>query len=274
MRASFRWLLQWLRDAAAAATRPSFWRRAGERPPSAAFAHLAMLTLLFWVLPVCVLFFGGARQFLASLDATLDTRVPAGATFELRDGKFLTNLDRPLVIRDEGFTFIVNSASSSLDLSATETGVMIGRDAIVRQDGASRQITGFASAQSFRFTREELRDGLARWAPLGLFAIALVLLVLVFALWMAGALLSVLLHGFVLWLALRLWKRPWDWRRAFSSAAYAATGPFVLRAFLTGAGLGVISGLWYWLLIGWIAFDAIRKSDPAAAPPPPKPQTP
>lgn len=262
MRAFLAWIKQWFRDASLAATRPTSLRAFGERRVGAALAHLAMLTLVFWVMPFSVTFFEGARQGIVALDQGLHTRVPAGAVFELKDGKLSNNLPNPLIVRNPDFTIIVNTASSTLDLSATETGVVVTSDGVLQQDGARRESVSFASAPPFRVSREEIMASLARWAPLALFAGSLFVLALVFSLLLLGFFGSAAGHALALWLALKIWKRPWHWKRAFVTAAYAATGPIVLQALLTlvDASFGFVSGLLYWGLIVWILIDHVRSA--------------
>jgi hypothetical protein len=120
----------------------------------------------------------------------------------------------------------------------------------------------FASAPDFRWTRENMLESIARWTPLALFLGAILLSIAVFGATWIGFLLSVALHGLILWLALKVGKRAWPWKRAFVAAAYAATGPIALNAFLSAAGLNlsVLSNIWYWLILIWIAYDAIARS--------------
>lgn len=261
MRAFFEWLRHWSKDALAAATRPAAVRGLGERRVGAAIAHLATLTIIFWVLPFAVTFFVGAHQGIAALDEGLRTRVPAGATFELKDGKLSDNLQDPLVVRDPDFTLIVNTASSTMDLAATETGIVVTNGGVFQQDGARRESISFASAPPFKLSREDLQADLARWAPLALFVGSLCVLLLVFSILLAGFLLNAAFHALALWLALKIAKRSWDWKRAFVTSAYAATGPLFLQALLSlgaGPGFDVIPMLLYWGILGWILYDAVR----------------
>lgn len=264
MRAFFAWMRQWSRDAVAAAFRPSSLRAFADRRPSAALAHLAMLTLVFWVVPFSVNFFDGARQGIAALDQGLKTRVPAGAIFELKDGKLTDNLQDPLIVRNPEFTLIVNTASSTLDLAATETGVVVMPDGVYQQDGVRRESVSFADAPSFRVSREDMQTDIARWAPLVLFLGSLLVLLVVFSILLLGFFGSAVGHAFALWLALKIWKRPWPWRRVFAASAYAATGPIALQAFLTlgVSEFGFVSTLLYWGLIVWLLYEEIRSSAP------------
>lgn len=265
MRSFLDWMHGWSRDAFAAATRPQAVRGLGERRLGSAFAHLATLTIIFWVLPFAVTFFIGARQGIAAFDEALRTRVPAGAVFELKDGKLSDNLKEPLVVRDPQFTLIVNTATSTVDLAPTEAGIVVTGGGVYQQDGVRRESISFATAPPFKVSREDIQSQLARWAPLALFAGSIVVLLLVFSALFAGFLLSAAFHALALWLALKIWKRPWDWKRAFVTSAYAATGPLFLQAMLSlggGTALELIPTLLYWGILAWLMYDAIRSATP------------
>jgi hypothetical protein len=262
MRAFLPWMRQWFRDAIAASTRPRSLPGLGERRLGAAFAHLATLTIVFWVLPFSVMFFVGARQGITALDEGLRDRVPAGTVFELKGGKLTDNLQAPLVVRNPAFTLIVNTASSTMDLAATETGVVVTQGGIFNQDGVRRESVSFDTAPPFRKSREDIRSDLARWAPLVLFLGSLIVLLAFFAFMLIGFLVSAAFHALALWLALKIWKRAWPWKRAFVTAAYAATGPFILMALLTigETDFSLLSTALYWALMAWILFDAVRSA--------------
>jgi hypothetical protein len=262
MNAFLNWMKQWFRDANAAATRPSSLRGFGERRLDAALSHLAMLTVVFWVLPFSVMFFVGARQGIAALDESLRTRLPAGTVFELKGGKLTNNMAEPLVIRYPAFTLIVNTATSTLDLAAAENGVVVTETGIFNQDGGRRESVSFATAPAFKVSREEINEDIAHWAPLTLFLGSLFVLMAFFVIMTASFLFSAGFHALVLWLVLKMWKRPWSGKRAFVTAAYAATGPFILQALLTlgNTDFSVISVVLYWGLIALIVYDAIRSS--------------
>lgn len=264
MRAFLAWMRQWFRDAAAAATKPKTLRAFSERGLGAAFAHLAMLTLVFWVLPFSIDFFIGARDGIAALDEGLRTRVAAGTTFELKDGKLSNSLRDPLVVRDAAFSLIVNTASSTLDLAATETGIVVTSGGVFQQDGVHRESVSFATAPPFKVSREDIQAKLAGWAPFALFVGSLLVLLIVFSVLQIGFALSAAFHALAFWLALRIWKRAWHWKRAFVAAAYAATGPFILQGLLTlgGSDFSIVSTLLYWGLMGWLLYDVIRSTPP------------
>ena len=264
MRAFFAWLKHWFRDALQAAIRPKFYRTVIDRKPQAALAHLAMLALLFWVLPFSVMFFSGARDGIRAVSDGLRTRVPVGTTFELKDGKFSDTLTDPLIVRNRDFTLIVNATSSTEDLSASETGIVVNADGVIQQDGFRRQTMSFASAPPFKMTREDLQSEIARWAAPLLFLGAIFVLLAVFATFFLGFFGSAVGHAFALWLALKLFKRPWNWKRVFSAAAYAATGPIALQALLSipDADLSAFPALYYWAFIGLIVYDVVRSSPP------------
>ncbi len=271
MRAFLSWVGGWARDAAAAIARPASLPAFGERSVGAAFAHLAVLALVSWLLPFSAAFFVSAHGSIVAVDEGIRARVPAGAVFELKDGKFSTTLKDPLIVRERGFTLIVEAASGTADLSATETGIVIARDGVYQQDGLRRESVSFATAPPFRASKEELQAAFARWAPLALFVGASFALGIFFAVLLADFLLAAAFHAFALWLALKLWKRPHSWKRTFVVMAYAATGPLVLQALLVfaGTGLGQFSSLYYWGLTVWVLYAAVRT--PSSGP---KPTTP
>jgi hypothetical protein len=188
--------------------------------------------------------------------------VPGGTVFTLKDGKFSTSLPGPIVIRNGSFTLIVNAASSTLDLSATETGMMVDETGITQQDGVRREHEALTNAPNFSVTREEIQAGIAEWAPLALFLGAIAALLTVFIVSFFGFVATSAVHAFALWLALKLFRRHWHWRRAFAVAAYAATGPIVLQAILSlaGADLNLVFETLYWLFLGWIVYDTVTRS--------------
>ncbi|MFA5854157.1 MAG: DUF1189 family protein [Patescibacteria group bacterium] len=261
----FAWLRHWINTAVAAATRTDFYRRLDERKPGEAVAHLALLSVFLWTLPFVIVFFVDASRATKSLMEGLRVHVPAGTIFEMKKGAFSNTLSEPLVFGDKEFKVIVNNASSTLALQEGESGLIVSASGVLQRDPLREQKMSFASAPDFRWTRENMLESIARWTPLALFLGAILMSIAVFgAIWI-GFLLSVALHGFVLWLALKIGKRTWPWKRALVASAYAATGPIALNALLSAAGLNlsVISNIWYWLILIWIAYDAITRSAPA-----------
>ncbi len=258
----FAWLNYWIRTAVAASSRKEFYRRLENRRALEALGHIALLTAFLWVLPFLVVFFVGMRQAAGSFMDGLHARVPAGTVFETQHGTFSDTLAAPLVFGGSDYKVIVNTATSTLTLNDGDTGLAIGQTGIVQQDGTERKEIAFAKLPAFRWTREDMLDNAARWAPLALFLFALLACVAVFSLYFAGFIASVLAHALVLWLAFKAAKRPWPWRRAFVAAAYAATLPIFLNALLSALdlNLGFIPNLLYWVILAWILYDAIKRS--------------
>lgn len=258
MKAFLDWIKRWFRTAYEASTRVEFYRRVGDRKTGEAFGHLAMLAVL-WTLPITVMFFIGLRQVTHLLAEGLREDIPPGTVFEMKDGVLTNNLQAPLVFRERGAVVIVNTATTTLALEEGENGVVIDSGTIVQQDGAKREITDYRGAPDFKFGREELMENIRRWAPLALFVVSLLVLVFMFLAFWAGMILNALLHGLVLWLLLKVIKRPRPWRWSFIAAAYAATAAAILRLAVQGIErMSVLPDILYWGFIAWIAYDAYK----------------
>jgi len=258
MKPFFAWIKRWYRTAVEASTRVEFYRSAGGRKTGEAIGHLAMLAVL-WTLPLSVMFFLGLRQASMRLSAGLRDDIPPGTVFEMKNGHLENNLVEPLVFRGEDGVFIVNTASSTLALEAGETGVVINPDGIEQQDDVRGETMDFKKVPDFRVDREGLMGRIARWAPLALFVASLLALASLFLTFWAGLILSALMHGFTLWLLLKLIKRQRPWREAFIVASYAATASVVLSVATMGLkGLSGATDIVYWAYIAWIAYDAYK----------------
>ncbi|HTK60599.1 MAG TPA: DUF1189 family protein [Candidatus Baltobacteraceae bacterium] len=258
MNAFFNWIAQWARTAYEAATRIGFYRRVGSRKTGEAFGHLAMLAVL-WTLPITVLFFMGLRLATGRLVEGLRSDIPPGTVFEMKKGHLTNNLQAPLVFHEADAVVIINTATTTLALKEGENGVVIDGEAIVQQDGPKRETTSFHDLPDFRFGREELMEKIVRWAPFALFIVSLLVLIFAFLAFWVGIILNALLHGFALWLLLKLIKRPRPWREAFVAAAYAATASTLLRLAVQGIGpLAALPDIVYWGYVAWIAYDAYK----------------
>ncbi len=258
MKAFFGWVKQWARTAYEAATRVEFYRTAGARKTGDAVGYLAMFAVV-WTLPIAVMFFVGLRQVSQHVAEGLRTDIPPGTVFEMKDGKLSNNLQEPLVFRSEGAVVIVNTASSTLSLQEGESGIVVGQTGIEQSDDVGGETVDFSRAPDFRVTREDLMADIARWAPLALFVASLLALVFMFLTFWGGFLLNALIHGFALWLILKLWKRPQPWRASFIAASYAATAAIVLSMILQGvAQASMLPDLVYWAFIAWIAYDTVK----------------
>ncbi len=262
----FAWLRRWIRTAVAASSRKDFYRQLDDRVLGESVAHLALLSVFLWVLPFLIVFFIDTRHGLQAFTEGLRTRIPAGAVFEMKKGAFSNTLPAPLVFGDKEFKLIVNSATGPLALQEGESGFVVNATGIVQRDPLRTQALSFARVPDFRVTREELRDRIARWAPPALFLGALLTALVVFSLTLAGFLISAALHALLLWFAMRIAKRPWPWKRALIATMYAATLPIVVNALVSAAGLnlGMLPNLLYWLILIWIAYDAITRGQVAS----------
>lgn len=264
MKAFLSWIAQWGRTAVKAATDVAFYRTAGDRRTGEAAGHLAMLAVL-WTLPIAIMFFVGLRAVSGRLAEGLRTDIPPGTVFEMKEGRLSSNLEEPLVFREDGAVVIVNTASSTLTLREGESGIVVGPDGIEQVEGERRQVVGYGDAPDFRVGREELMESLARWAPLVLFLGSLFALVFTFLSFWAGFLLNALLHGFALWLLFKLIRRPRPWRPTFVAAAYAATASIAVAALAQFAPrMEFLPDLVYWGFIAWIAYDAYKGGAPAS----------
>lgn len=261
MKAFFAWIRQWAKTAVEASTRIEFYRRR-DRKLGDATGHLAMLAVL-WTLPLSILFFVGLRQVSSRIAEGLRSDIPPGTVFEMKDGRLSNNLAEPFVFREKGAVVIINAASSTLGLAEGEDGVVISADGIVMRDMGRDDATSFQDAPAFSVSREELMEKIGRWAPLALFLASLFTLIFMFLSFWVGILLNALLHGFALWLMLKVIKRPRAWREAFIMSAYAATASVVLRLAVQGfQPLAALPDIVYWGFIAWIAYDSYKKGGP------------
>lgn len=265
MKSFWAWIKQWAATCVAASSRIEFYRRVGERKTGEAVGHLAMLAVV-WVLPVTVLFFVGLRQAAGAISEGLRTRIPPGTTFEMKDGVLTNNLQEPLVFTEKGAAFIVNTATTTLELQGEQDGLVVGATGIFQRQAGQAETLDFKDVPDFRVDREGLMEDIARWAPLGLFVGSLVVLIMLFLAFWSGGLLNALVHGFVLWLLLKIVKRAKPWRHAFVAASYAATAPFLLRVLTQGLDpqFRGLADILYWAFIAWIAYDAYKTPAPTA----------
>ncbi len=261
----FSWLRQWIRTVIAAATRTEFYLRFEERKPREAAGHLALLSVFLWTLPFVVLCFFFVGTAVKSIVIGLREQVPPGTVFEMKNGSFSSSLSEPLVFGDEEFKIVINSASGTAALQAGESGLVVSASGIRERTPLREQEASFANVPDFRKSREELLEATVRWAPFAMFLTIAVMSLVVFGSVWIGFLASTALHGSLLWLALKICKRTWPWKRAFVVSAYAATGPILLNAILSASGLnlGAVSSVWYWLILIWIVYGAVKQSAPA-----------
>ena len=262
----FAWLRHWVRTAVAASSRPDFYRRLEDRKPGEAVAHLALLSVFLWTLPFLVVFFVEVPRALRQVSENVLARVPAGTVFEMKDGTLSSNLKEPLEFSEDGSVILIDTATATAALPPYAGGssntIVIGYDGIMqRTSDQDARFSSFKKVPNFSMSREKVLEEFARWTPLALFLGALLMTFMVFGATWIGFLLSTALHALVLWLALKVVKRAWTWKRAFIAAAYAATAPIVLNAILSAVrqDLGTIPNVMYWLILLWIAYDATTR---------------
>jgi hypothetical protein len=238
----------------------TFYRGIRHQPLGGAVSYLAVLIAALWLAPLMVGFFVGARQGLDQLRLAVRKHVPPGAVFEFKDGRLSSNLADPIVVQEPNSraVLIVNSASSSLKLADDEFGVAIGAEGLTqkRSPGHSESVS-FKSVDDRRFSRGDVEDGIRRYAPWLLLIVALITLVamsLILAGWHGAAVFG---FGLAFFLLTRLLKKPMRYPEAVVIAAYAATGPIILKSMMswTGADSGLIPAAFHWILLGFILYD-------------------
>lgn len=240
-----------------------FFREARKRRVSEALGYLSVLLIITWLIPFSVDFFIGMRKVNDAVVSGLRENVPAETTFLMKDGRLTSNLQAPIFAEENGFTFIVNSASSSLELSEDRVGIAINQDAIVQREGANRvQVVSYANIPDFEIDRH----GVDRWiAAFGPWIVLLVSFVAILAFSLAlvvGFGLLVVLHAFIFGFLMRLLKLRMPYAQAFTVATYAATVPILVKAVADwiAVDIGSAPTYLYWILLGFIAYD-FKKND-------------
>lgn len=217
-----------------------------------------MLTLL-WTLPICVMLFVNLRQITERLASGLNSDIPPGTVFEMKDGTLTNNLNEPLVFREENAVVIINAASSTLGLAEGENGIVINSTFFEEREGARSQSVNYKDAPNFRISREEAISAVTRWAPLVIFLGSLFVLVLMVLVFWGGLVATAIVYGFMLWLMFKIIKRPHRWRQTFVIAAYAATASTLTRMVLQAFGFfSALPDLIYLGFILWIAYDTYK----------------
>jgi hypothetical protein len=244
-----------------------FYRAIGHKRTGEAVGYLAVLLTIDWMVPFAVSFFIGARTLLDGLNRDLRRHLPPDAVFEFKDGKMSSNLTAPIVVREGGAAFIVNTATTTLGLEDGEVGIVVNGDGIVQRKGPGvTETVDFKSAPQTRVTKSDLDRALGRLAPLVVFIVALISLLVGAIGLSAGYAVLIAVHGLLLWLAMKALKRPLDRRTALVVAAYASSAPIMAKAifFWSGVEAGAIPLVLYWILLGAIAYE-LRKPEPPPA---------
>lgn len=239
-----------------------FFREAREKKPSEAVGYLAVLVILVWIIPFAMVFFSGIRTGLDTAIKSIRQHIPAETKFEIKDGKFTNTLEAPVVIREGQMTFIVNTATSTLELADDETGFMIGQDGLVSKEAPSHmESVGYDEFPNFEITRSGVDEWIAKYAR-WVILLASVVALLFFSIAVAvGYAAYLLFHGFLFWLALKIFKRPLKYAKAFTIAAYAATMPIIVKAVFSWSQveIGRTATYLYWILLAFIIYDFRKK---------------
>ena len=243
----------------ASATNVAFYRRVRERKISEAAGYLAVLAAILWVAPFSVSFFLTVRSGLTRFMEGFRATVPPGTVFEMKQGTLASTLEAPIVVRSGKTALIINTATSTLDLSPDETGFAVFSTSISQKAEESRTETmTFAKAPDFKLSKEEMVDDIVGYAKWAVFLISLAAIAGLAVSIAIGTAVSAALHALLLWLLLRLLKRHWHYRDAYIVALYASTVPIAVSALFALAGRdgGVIPSALYWVLLAFVAYDA------------------
>lgn len=239
-----------------------FFREVRNRRVRTAVGYLSVLLILFWIIPFSVTFFSGIRTGLDVFIGNLRKHVPAETSFELKDGVLTNTLDEPIVIREEQFTIIVNTATSDVGLSDGELGVVVGQTEMVSKDAPGHTETiAYSEIPDFEITRTEVDDWIAkhiRWVILLVSVIAF----LVFTIGIGiGYGVYLALHAFMLWLALKLFRRQMSYGKSFVVAAYAATMPIIVKSVFSWSSIeiGSVATYLYWMLLAFVVYDFYKE---------------
>ena len=234
-----------------------FYRGIRHKKPGEAVGYLAVLVSMFWLAPFLVMFFIGAHEGLKLVLGGVDLNVPAGTVFEIKKGVMTNNLESPIVVRKGGLVMIVNTSTSTMALDAKDLGFVVDQNFITARSDAKTETLPLAKFQDFRVSKEDALGHVRSGAPLAITLIALFLLSL-FAVATAFFLaISTVFYAFVLWLLMRIFKRPVTYREAWVLSAYAATVLVIAKTImaLIGQPEGGLPSALYWVMLGFVAFD-------------------
>lgn len=235
-----------------------FFREVRNRSVADAIGYIATLLILTWVIPFSVSYFVGVRTMNDALISGLRENVALETRFTLKDDIFETNLEEPIVLRNNGFVFIVNSATSSLALGEDEIGIAINRDALVQREGVDEvNVIDYSDFPEFELDRTGVDNWIATFGP---WMILLISIIIIFGFALVTALgfgVFVSLHALAFRFAMKMMKQALTFAEAFVLVAYAATVPILMRAIadITGAKLGIVPTLLYWMLLGFVIYD-------------------
>ncbi len=145
----------------------------------------------------------GIRQFVES-------NVPAGASFSIKDGRFYTTLPAPSSFKLDQAVVIIDPTITGMDFPKDvpkDTVAIVGGDAIFLFGGANeRQVRALKEMPDFDVTKEQIVNQLKSYGPW----VAAGLLVLLFLAYygsvLAGNMIFVAVTAVMMMLAARLWK--------------------------------------------------------------------
>jgi hypothetical protein len=277
MRRFIAWWQRYLKEVLSAAKDVGFYRGVPSRRPWDAVMHLAVLTLVVWTIPFAIAFFMAVRQGFDAFNEGFRGNVPPGTVFEMKQGRLTTTLPEPVVFREEGLAVVINASNTDIGLAEGESGLVVHADAAVSRDPEGRVETlPFAGMQDFKVTREDVDAWVNSNAVWIIVLAAILTLVGTFLGVVVSAVAVAAVYALFLMLATRVVRRPWGFRASFLVAAYAATLPLLAKAVFGWAGVdaGLIPTGLYWILLGFIVYDAVKSAPPAPEPKPPAPAAP
>ena len=153
----------------------------------------------------------------------------------------------------------MGTATSTVEFAAGDWGLIIGPAGILQRSApdAATQTTAWPKDAKASFTRDQALDGIRGAAPWLILLFAVLGLIFGFATAAVSVATIVAFNAFLLWLILKLLKRPIRYYEAVVLALYAATLPILVRVLFAWAGTatGMISNVLYWILLGFIARD-------------------
>ena len=253
----FRTILRCLYDVKA-------YRGLRHKPLGEAAGYLAVLLAVFAAVPFMVFFFMIVRQTLDAAGTEIRKDVPAGTVFELKKGRLTSDLKAPIVVRSGGDVFIVNDASSTLTLSASDTGIVVtGAGAMMVKEDVTVEphMIDLTSAPEARVTKEGMLDWLSGSAPWFVLLLSVLVLLAFTGLTAVRYGLSTALYALVVWLFLKLRKRPMPYKQAWAVSMYAVTGMVILGSAFEALGVdgGIIPTAYYWIVLAFVAYDLSKQ---------------
>lgn len=263
MKTLFRWIADYFRTVGRCLTDLGFYREARGRRLGETVGHLAVAISIFWLVPLLVAFFVGLNFGWRALDGYARANFASDARFEISGGTFTSNLEKPVVTRfADGGVIVINTATSTVELGAGEWGLVFGSTGVLQRSasGTPDQFNAWPKEAKASFTRDQVLDGIRRALPWLTPVVAVIFLIVMTLVSALSVALMVVFYAFMLWLLMKLLKRPIRYYEAAVLAGYAATLPILARLVFSGKA-SFISTLLYWILLGLIARDLYRKGE-------------